>query len=144
MSTSDATVVRKPKDVSAWKKAGVHDVALPSGALVTIKIPNLPEMVKNGSIPNNLLDAAIGAIQKETITRELIAEQADFFSLLVTTMVVEPAIDAADVTELPYEDIELLVEIGTRQRDLDALGNHISGLHRSAEWRRFRGLDYGD
>jgi hypothetical protein len=144
MSSSDTTVVTKPRDASAWKKAGVHEVTLPSGTEVTITIPNLPQMVKNGSIPNNLLDAAIGAIQKETITRELLAEQAEFFSLLVTTMVKEPSITADDVADLPYEDIELLVEIGTRQRDLDALGNHIAGLHRSAEWRRFRGLDYGD
>jgi hypothetical protein len=144
MSKTDATVTNRPKDASAWKQAGIHDVTLPSGMEVSIKIPNLPEMVKNGAIPNNLLDAALGAIQKERITKELIAEQADFFHMLVETMVKEPAVTAADVPELPYEDIELLVEIGTRQRDLDALGRHISGLHRSAEWRRFRGLDFGD
>lgn len=129
-----------------WKKAKRHSVTLPSGFEVEVEIPNLPQMVKTGQIPNNLLDAALGAIKQQTITKELIEEQADFFNLLVSTMVKDPAITVEELEndEVPYEDVELLVEIGTRQRDLDALGRHISGLHTSEEWRKFRGWDYGD
>ncbi len=138
------TTAAKSKTAAAWKKAKVHEVTLPSGFEVSIVIPNLPEMVKAGSIPNDLIDAALGAMQKQEITPELIKEQAGFFNLLVLNMVKEPEITEADLIDLPYEDIELLVEIGTRQRDLDALGRHIAGLHKSAEWRKFRGIDYGD
>lgn len=143
MSTA-VDVVSRPKDAAAWKKAGIHDITLPSGVEVSIKIPNLPQMVKQGAIPNDLLDAALGAIQKERVTKQLIEEQADFFHLLVMTMVVKPTITSEDVPDLPYEDIELLVELGTRQRDIDALGRHIAGLHKSREWREFRGFGSGD
>lgn len=129
-----------------WKKAKRHPVALPSGFEVEVEIPNLPMMVKTGQIPNDLLDAALGAIKQQQITPDLIKEQADFFNLLVTTMVKDPEITLEELEndEIPYEDVELLVEIGTRQRDLDALGRHISGLHKSEEWRKFRGWEYGD
>lgn len=142
--TTEATATKRPKSAADWKKAGRHDVVLPSGVEVTITIPNLPEMIKTGKIPNDLLDAALNALQKEKITPELMKEQADFFQLLVMTMVKDPVISEEDYAELPYEDIELLIELGTRQRDLDALGRHIAGLHRSAEWRNFRGWAFGD
>ncbi len=131
---------------AAWKKAKRHDVTLPSGFEVEVEIPNLPQMVKTGQIPNDLLDAALGAIKQQQITPDLIKEQADFFNLLVTTMVKDPVITVEELEndEIPYEDVELLVEIGTRQRDLDALGRHISGLHKVEEWRKFRGWDHGD
>lgn len=139
-----AATATKKRDLGAWKKAKRHDITLPSGIEVGIEIPNLPQMVKTGQIPNDLLDAALGAIQRQEVTPDLIKEQADFYHKLVVIMVKDPDITEEDVVDLPYEDVELLVEIGTRQRDLDALGRHIAGLHKSAEWRRFRGIDYGD
>ena len=140
----DASTWKKAKEAAAWKSAKIHSVVLPSGIEVDIEIPNLPQMVKTGQIPNDLLDAALGAIQRDEITPDLLKEQADFYNKLVATMVVSPSIAEEDVPELPYEDVELLVELGTRQRDLDAIGRHIGGLHKSDEWRRFRGLDYLD
>lgn len=145
MSTEAPLSLPRVKTKDAWQKAGVHTIALQSGVEVDIRIPNLPQMVKAGEVPNDLLDAALGAMKKQEITPDLIKEQADFFHLLVATMVVEPKLEAEEVPEIvPFEDIELLVEIGTRQRDIDALGRQIAGLHKSAEWRRFRGWDYGD
>lgn len=134
------------RTLTDWKKAKRHTVALPSGFEVEVEIPNLPQMVKTGQIPNDLLDAALGAIKQQDITPELIKEQAQFFTLLVTTMVKDPVVTVEDLEgdALPYEDIELLVEIGTRQRDLDALGRHIAGLHKSEEWRKFRGWEFSD
>jgi hypothetical protein len=145
MSATAETSLPRVKTKDAWKKAGVHTVGLSSGVEVDIRIPNLPQMVKAGEVPNDLLDAALGAMKKQEITPDLIKEQADFFHLLVSTMVVEPALSPDEVPEVvPFEDIELLVELGTRQRDIDALGRQIAGLHKSAEWRKFRGWDYGD
>lgn len=132
------------RTLAGWKKAKRHAVKLPSGFEVEIEVPNLPLMIKAGTIPNHLLDAALGAIERQQITTELIKEQADFFELLVSTMVKEPELTAEDVREIPFEDVELLVEIGTRQRDVDAVGNHIGGLHTSKEWRQFRGFEDRD
>jgi hypothetical protein len=56
----------------------------------------------------------------------------------------EPVITEEDVHDLPFEDVELLVEIATRQRDLDAVGNHVGGLHTNKQWRQFRGLTHLD
>lgn len=144
MATKPTETKVKPKDVSAWKKAGEHDVNLGSGAVVTIRLPNLPQMIKTGEIPNDLLDAALGAIQKERITPELMKEQADFFNLLVSRTVIDPVVTPEEVPGLPYEDIELLVELATRQRDVDFIGHNLGGYHLSDDWRKFRGLDSGD
>ena len=143
MSESTPTAKTKPT-LAGWKKAKRHAVVLPSGFEVEIEVPNLPLMIKTGTIPNHLLDAALGAIERQQVTTELIKEQADFFELLVSTMVVEPKLTVEEVREIPFEDVELLVEIGTRQRDVDAVGNHIGGLHTSKEWRQFRGFEDRD
>lgn len=135
---------QRAKSAADWKKAKRHYVTLASGVEVGIEIPNLPLMIKTGVIPNDLLDAALGAIQKQEVTPELIREQSDFFHLMVGMMVKEPEITNDDIADLPYEDIELLVEIGTRQRDIDAIGNQIAGLHKSEDWRKFRGWNDRD
>lgn len=146
MSAATAAPKKTAKSIDAWAKHKRHSVNLPSGYEVEIEIPNLPLMVKQGTIPNDLLDAAMGAIERNQITPELIKEQADFFGLLLSVMVKEPALEKSVVDDdvLPYEDIELLVELGTRQRDVDAIGNHLGGLHTSKEWRRFRGIEDSD
>jgi hypothetical protein len=146
MST-EKTAAAKKRTLSDWKKRKRHPVTLPSGFEVEVEIPNLPLMVKQGTIPNDLLDAALGAIERQQVTPELIKEQADFFGLLVSVMVKDPEGITPDVInndELPFEDIELLVELGTRQRDVDAVGNHLGGLHTSKEWRIFRGIEDRD
>lgn len=139
-----AEIGRKAADAAAWKKAKTHEAVLPSGLSIEIQIPNLPLLVKTGQVPNDLIESAIGAMQGDVqITAELLSEQAEFYNKLVAIAVVTPAITEADVPELPYEDVEMIVEFATRQRDVDALGRHLAGLHRSKEWRSFRGLDYG-
>lgn len=132
------------KTLAEWTKAKRHTVTLPSGFEVDIEIPNLQKMVKTGEIPNELINAAIGAVKQEEITPELIREQSDFYYMLVVEMVKAPQLSVEDVDKIPYEDVELLVELGTRQRDIDAMGHHIAGLHKSKDFRRFRGLEYGD
>jgi hypothetical protein len=134
----------KPTTAAAWKKAKTHEVVLPSGVAVEIEIPNLSQMVKTGELPNDLIDAALGAMQKQRVTPDLLLKQADFYTKLVALTVVKPKITEEDVADLPYEDQELLVELATRQRDVDALGHHIAGLHTSKDWRRFRGYDISD
>lgn len=135
---------RTPKaGLDGWKKARQHKVTLPSGTEVTIQVPNLALLVKTGQLPNELVQQAIGTLQANKLTAEAIAEQADFYAKLVCATVKEPAVTEDDVlgdNPLPFEDVEMLVEIATRQRDLDALGHHIGGLHTSRDWRAFRGV----
>lgn len=127
----------------AWKKMAVHPVTCPSGAEISIKIPDLARMIECGEIPQHLLDAAIGvaADSAERPTVELIKQQREFTDLVVLASVAIPKITEADVKDLPYEDKEFIVSVATRQRDLDAVGEHIGGLTKSDKFRKFRGLD---
>lgn len=124
----------------AWKAAGTHTVMLPSGTEIKLRVPNLPTLVKTGQLPNALVAEALETIQTGKVTAEVISQQAEFYSKLVALSVVEPAISEEEVVDLPFEDVELIVEIATRQRDVDALGHHLAGLHTNKDWRKFRGL----
>ena len=134
---------------TSWKKAAVHEgVTLPSGTVVSIKLPNLSLMLKTGQLPNTLIEAAVqqqNAIESggSGITAEMIENQWDFYSFLVSKTVVEPEISQEEVAEIPAEDIEMLVEFATRQRDMDAVYRHLSGLDTQESFRRFRGIAAG-
>lgn len=134
---------------ASWKKAAVHEgVTLPSGTIVSIKLPNLSLMVKTGQIPNTLVDAAVemqnvAARGEEEISREMIEQQWDYTAYLVSRTVVEPAITEEEVAEIPAEDVEMLVEFALRQRDIDAVYRHIGGLDKLASFRKFRGVSGG-
>lgn len=136
--------------LAAWKKAGIHTITLSSGTEVDIRIPNLPELVSAGEFPNGLVETAIKvATQDPTdprnkITADDIKSQAEFYRELLSRTLVEPKVSPEDVKDIPFEDVELLVSIATRQRDVDALGDHIAGLDSNEKWRKFRGIDYLD
>lgn len=127
-----------------WKKARDHTVTLPSGTVVKIAIPNLPALVKAGVVPNELLEAAKKRVQPEDVTPDDIKAEADFNAYLVSKMIVEPTgIEPDDVPELPYEDVTMLVEFATRQRDVDAVGHQLGGLETVDEYRSFRAEQLG-
>jgi len=134
---------------TSWKKAAVHEgVTLPSGTVVSIKLPNLSLMLKTGNIPNSLVEAAVemqNAMSRGTaeITKEMIEQQWDYYSFLVAKTVVEPEITQEEVADIPAEDVEMLVEFATRQRDIDAVYRHIAGLDKMESFRRFRGVSSG-
>lgn len=142
MSTSNGS---EPKATSkaAWAKAATHTVRCPSGVYVEIRIPDLPALIEAGTIPQHLLDAAIGAAapsQIDTPTVELIAKEREFTDVLTSLTVVNPSITEEDARGLPYEDKEMLVGIAMRKRDWDAEGEILGGLMNSEKFRRFRGL----
>lgn len=131
--------------LNSWKKSKDHEITLPSGTKVKIALPNLPLLIKAGQIPNSLLDIVVQAQGGDfKVTPELLAEQADYTSFIVAKTVVDPHIDEADVADLPYEDVEMIMDFAMRNRDLDAVGHHLSGLDQVKDFRRFRGLDAGD
>jgi hypothetical protein len=129
-----------------WKAAATHVICLPSGAYVEIRIPDLPALIEAGHVPQHLVDAALQQAAPgpaQAPSKELIVKQREFTDLLVLKMVVSPKLTPEDLDPsngIPYEDKELLVEIGTRQRDLDAEGSHIAGLENSVKFRQFRRL----
>ena len=131
------------KSLSAWTQAGVHSITCSTGFECDIRIPNLPELVSAGEFPNHLVDVAISVASGERkVTAEEVKSQAEFYRELLSRAIVEPAVTPDEVKQIPFEDIELIASIATRQRDVDALGKHIAGLDEIEDWRRFRGIDY--
>lgn len=132
----------EPTDLAGWKKAATHHPLMPSGVRVGIRIPDLPGMIEAGDIPQHLLDVALqvagGTADSVKPSVELVKQQREFTDHLVMKMVVEPKLSEADLAEIPYEDKEMLVAIGTRARDRDAEGSHLAGLDTSEKFRRFR------
>lgn len=137
------TEQHKAVTTNAWKKAALHYPLCPSGVRVGIKVPDLPALIEAGEIPQHLLDAAIGAAQgqQRQVSKDDIVREREFTDKLVQITVVEPSLSDADLREVPFEDKEFIVQIATRQRDLDAEGEHIGGLTNSEKFRRFRGLN---
>lgn len=128
-----------PNSLDAWKKAAVHEVTLPSNTKVKIKLPDLPALLKAGEIPNPLVEVALNfSGNAPRITPDVISSQVDFTRFLIAKTVVEPAVTADDVSGLPYEDQEMLMEFATRQRDLDATGRHIGGVEVVDDFNSFR------
>lgn len=135
-----------PVSLAGWKKNKVHTITLPSGSVVKMQIPDLPTLIKTEVIPNELVDVAIAVAKDDKeVTRDDIIKQADFYNRLASIAVVEPKVTEEDFASgsLPFEDKELIVEIATRQRDIDAIGHHIGGLEKVRDWRSFRGLSLG-
>lgn len=144
------STVAKPVTKSVWKKAGVHTVTLPSGAVVDIRIPNLAQMAKAGQLDNDLLAYAVPDqdTAEEPSPEEKKADLtklADFHAWLVSTTLVDPKLTPEEVIDtVPTPDLEVLVELASRRRDMDVVGHHIGGLEVSAEFRKFRGIDSGE
>lgn len=144
---ADNTVERDhtgPVSLASWKGKKRHTVVLPSSAEVEIEIPNLPQMIAGGQVPNALMQAAVNFTQKPKITPELIKEQYEFTQYLFCETVKVPAVTMSEVEGIPYEDIEMVLEFATRQRDMDAVGLHMAGLEKVESFRRFRRLPDSD
>jgi hypothetical protein len=127
---------------AAWKGAKDHEVTLESGTVVKIRLPDLPALIESGAIPQSLMDIAVGVAtgKQQEPNPEAIRLQREFTDLVVLKTVVEPALEPADLADIPYEDKEMIVEFATRQRVFDALGHHFAGLENSEDFRRFHRL----
>ena len=134
----------KAVSLAAWKKAADHYPLLPSGVRVGIKIPDLPALIEAGEIPQHLLDTAVAAANGSAVQaddpKKNAAATREFTDRVVILTVVEPKLDEESVKSVPYEDKDMIVQLATRQRDLDAEGEHIAGLTKSEKFRQFREL----
>lgn len=127
----------------AWAKRGVHEgVTLPSGAVVDIKLPNLPLLIKSGTLPNPLLAQALESRKQTEIDREWIERNWEFTIFIVPRTVVSPEVTEDDVAsgDLPVEDLEQIVAFASRTTDMDAVGRHIGGLDTVKSFRDARGI----
>lgn len=131
-----------------WKANKRHSVTLPSGTIVEIELPHIEDFITAGDLPNSLLAAAqqfaTGGSPPAQFNQADFEQQAEFMRFLVSKTVVNPSITPDDVKDLPFEDVEMLLDFASRNRDVDAVGHHLAGLEVNASFRRFRGLDSGD
>lgn len=130
------------RDKEAWKAGKRHTITLASSAEVDIVLPNLIELLAGGEVPNELVQFATKtqkSIDKgESVDIDQLKQSAAFVRFLVARTVVDPVVSEDEVPELPAEDVDMLLEFATRQRDLDALYHHIGGLHKQEDFRNFR------
>lgn len=143
--TADTPTDQVPQAATkeAWKRNRDHLITLPSGTQIKVRLPNLPNLIKGGQVPNPLMKVAIQIAttgSTQGIDEELIAELPDFHRYLVHITAVEPEIALDEVDDIPYEDTELLVALACRETDLDAVGHQLAGLEKIDSYRRFRGL----
>lgn len=136
----------KVASIAEWKKAAVHAVTLPSGVTIKVKVPDLAGLIESGTLPQNLIDAALNVVgdSAQKVTVDMVKEEREFTNAIVKVAVIEPTVTDANVGDIPVEDKQLIMQIATRQTDLDAEGKHIGGLHKSEDFRKFRGLDSFD
>lgn len=126
---------------TGWKKAKVHEgVTLPSGTVVSVTLPNLAQMLKAGDIPNQLLEQALSLRTAKTIDADAIDKSWEFAVKIVPATVAEPRITEEDVSDLPIEDVEMLVAFATRNTDTDAVGHQLGGLETLRSFRAHRGI----
>lgn len=145
--TTEAKQPEKPKPTSLtqWKRGKVHEgVTLPSSAVVSVQLPNLADLIKKDAIPNTLLDAALESIPKDDETseqkKERLIKQWDFLCWAIPETVVSAELKPEDVSELPFEDVEMLAGFIQRTNDIDAVGHQLGGLEVQDSFREHRGI----
>lgn len=131
------------------KKRAIHkDVTLPSGAIVEIKLPNLSQMIRAGTLPNDLVDAALkqqvapgeDPDAAKMLTREDLEQDWDFIEFIVPLVLHKPEVKAEDVKDLDPMDVTMLANFAARRTDIDAVGCQIGGLDTQESFRRHRGF----
>jgi aminoglycoside/choline kinase family phosphotransferase len=137
-----------------WAEKAVHTATLHSGAVVTIRIPDLPTLMLAGALPERLRGAALEVLNREVkreaqvaaalagggvdvpdLTEDDLNELTKLRIWLAAEMVVEPEVTEADFQQdgpLPKEDAALLAAIAIRERDTDALGVRLGVAELSA------------
>lgn len=147
--TPTSPAPEKTKTLAGLKKRAVHeDVTLPSGAVVDIKLPNLPSMVESGAIPNDLIESALAQQSAEKLTVDILKHTWDWTVFIIPRMLVTPKIntdrDAAkiadDVREIDAADTQLLLDFAARRTDMDAVGHQLGGLETQRSFREHRGI----
>lgn len=129
------------RTADALKKRAVHPgITLPSGAVITVRIPNLFHLVKVGKMPNELIEAALAQQNAKELTKEIMVETWDYTEWVVPLTLVIPEVTTEDVAEMDPLDVEMLANFAARRIDLDAVGHQLGGLETQKSFRDFRDL----
>ena len=144
----------------AANDAGPHRAVLPSGAVVSFRIPNTGVLLRSDAIPQDLHEAAVIFTSHPDGTDEMMRElvltaamrgpgQDTIASViaaghaltyhLVAAMLDEPRVTAEEIADglLPELDVRMLLEFAERQRNLDAAGNQLP-IVTMDQWATFR------
>lgn len=154
-------------DKAGWRQLAVHEIQLPSGAWVKIRIPDLALLLAGDAVPERLRVVALSQVMDEirgfsdddnTGGAESAVEErdeeaeaakhlealkrlAELHRWIVSQMLVEPRLtpdELADVVNGPPEDdVLLLTAIATRERATDARGVTI-GVEPLSRYAGFR------
>lgn len=153
----------KPTSKEAWaaaNDAGPHLAVLPTGKVVSFKIPDSSALLRSGKLPEKLREAALIFSSHPDGTDELMREiviaaalqgpgqdtlgrviQAgnDLTPHLIAEMLVEPEVTADEVAEGMFHalDLRMLLEFAERLRNVDAEGNKLPIITLD-EWATFR------
>jgi hypothetical protein len=122
----------------AWLERDRHTITLPSGAVVTIRLLELPDHFVFGDTPDELRRAAMGDLGKKLATEDVTDEEraqvfatlAEYFARVVVDSLIEPAppegVSAIDVARmLPERDRDMLLQIQQRSLNVDAAGKEL-------------------
>lgn len=138
---------KKADSKTALLKRRVHEgVTLPSGAVVTVVLPNLGHMIKTDVLPNDLIQAALKQYvpvegeKPPQLTEDDLKKDWEFVEWVVPLTLHEPKIEAADVASMDPRDITMLANFASRRTDIDAVGHQLGGLETQKSFRNFRGL----
>ena len=140
MSPAPKTAPKTALTADAWIQSKFHEPLLPSGSRPKIVIPDLPRLLETGEIPQHLLEAASGLAAGGKLTLDQVKNTREFTDKIVEVTVVEPKLTPEEILKIPFEDKDMIVSLATRQRDLDAEGEHLAGLTTSEKFRKFRRL----
>lgn len=105
-------------DLSAWKAQSIHTIPLPSGAVVSVRLPNVSKMVLGAEFPNALRDVALRELQgldRGELSMEQLEAAVTFGNYVVVAMVLDPVLSVDDLDELPQEDVEALAALAKRE-----------------------------
>lgn len=141
-----APEAKKADSKTALFKRRTHEgVTLPSGAVVTIQLPDVTDMIASNALPNHLVEAALredkpgqDLSNEERIKRT--KENQEFVAFIVPHVLVEPKVTEEEVSKLDPRDRDLLAAFATRVTDIDAVGHQLGGLETQRSFRVARGL----
>lgn len=138
----------KPDSLTALKKRRFHEgVTLPSGAVVTVTLPNLGKMIHANELPNDLLAAALKQYaptpdgeNAPQLTEDDLKKDWEFVKWVVPLTLHEPKVKSEDVDDLDPMDITMIANFAARRIDIDAVGHQLGGLETQKSFRDHRGI----
>lgn len=116
--------------LDAWAEADTHTITLPSGAVVRIRLLELPDHFVLGQTPDSLRIAAFSGMSEKLGSQhvtdqermEALNAMRDYHLRLLIDSVIEPVLDDETVHKIPERDRSMLIRLQLRHDNTDAAG----------------------